>query len=47
MDTVFKKQDVEGGGGGSHVPFDRALEVGLADRAVVDEDRGAGAVLFR
>lgn len=29
-----------------HVPFDRALEVGLADRAVVDEDRGAGAVLF-
>lgn len=27
-------------------PFDGALEVGLADRAVIDEYRRAGAVLF-
>lgn len=30
----------------SLLPLDRALEVGLADRAVVDEYRRAGAVLF-
>jgi len=28
-------------------PFDRAFEVWLADGVVVDEDRGAGAVLLR
>ncbi len=31
----------------SHLPFDRALQVGLADCAVIDEYCRAGAVLFR
>lgn len=37
--TVFRKVERKS-------PFDRALEVGLADRAVVDEYGRAGAVLF-
>lgn len=32
--------------GKKHLPFDRALEVGLADRAVVQEYCGAGTKLF-
>lgn len=39
--------DPEGRGVRGHSPFDGALQVGLADRAVVEEYCRAGAELFR